>query len=431
MSKSLNTLGMVSNIGAQLTDSEFKTLALAIKSNADNRDKGKRAGTTIEANGVWMKFEEHTFGRQLNKVNLFGDYEYIFTKSQEVEVEPIHRDFDERAIDKVIGILDTKVTEVLIAMNDKERAEEMLISEEVAMKVDINRFRYIFRAFEVIGSKLLGIKKTIRKNGVGLSETSITFEFSHNNMKIWKLELPFVTKNGRFEKNGSEYVFNYIPKNYLEYALGEDDVLELLHPYTYLAERLLVAYKDRAGVDVLYEQQMLDNMLMFTNKEGRVKRFQEKIANILNNAKENYWEEKTDSPIMWIDKLTSDYGKMMKENSIGIFTSYDDMIKIANKNGGNFIVRGLDLLTGSTSEPAKRVKLAVGYKLDYTADYRIIVVPKEDNVSALATMFSAYKFENVGTLRTSSKRDNSCTVGSTYQLTKPQNYNKRVKLSYK
>lgn len=433
MSNKLNTLGLTSNIGVQLTDSEFKTLALAIWMNSQNKNKSKRAGTTTEANATYLAFKETTIGKQLNKVELYGDYKYAYEKASQTTLDILSLPVSIDTIDNVISTLNANVSDVKSLVNDKERAEQMVIVNEKNLNVDLEKYRYIFRMLNSYDCELIGAKKTKRANGKGDTEVSITFEFSHKGMNLWKLELPMVSKAGKFVRNGSEYIVNLMPTNLEAYAMGEEDVLVLKHAYTYMIEQILTVYTENtADEGVLchyYSKEVFENMINFVGKDGRIRALQNKVVKMLNNAKDNYTAEKTNSPIMWVDKHTSDFGRVLSENTVGVFADYNLMMKVSKKFG-QFVIPGLDLLTGSTSEPAKRCRIAVGYKIGYVG-HKMCVLPKEDNLSELATIFSDYKFMNPGTLRTSSKRDNSCTLVSTYNLVNPQTRIKRVTLSVK
>ncbi|MGL6101399.1 MAG: hypothetical protein ACRC0G_17505, partial [Fusobacteriaceae bacterium] len=76
-----------------------------------------------------------------------------------------------------------------------------------------------------------------------------------------------------------------------------------------------------------------------------------------------------------------------------------------------------------------RCKVAVGYQISYVNN-KLCVVPKSENLHEFTKIFSEYKFSNPGTLRTSSKRDNSCTITATSNLVTPQKYVKRVTISF-
>ncbi|MGL5964194.1 MAG: hypothetical protein ACRCZ2_07365, partial [Fusobacteriaceae bacterium] len=163
--------------------------------------------------------------------------------------------------------------------------------------------------------------------------------------------------------------------------------------------------------------------------DGTVRTLQNNLSKVLNNAERDYIMNNDNSPIMWIDKHASDYSKHLNSQMVGIFMDYDTMIEVSNLNNGMLFVKGLDLLTGSTSEPAKRCKVAVGYEMSYVNN-KLCVTKKSENLHELSEIFSEYKFSNAGTLRTSSKRDNSCTVTATSNLVTPQKYVKRVTISF-
>lgn len=423
----LNTLGLNSLIGAQFTDSEFETLVDIIYLNSKNKEVSKRAKSTIESNKVWQHFQTTGLGKQLTKTELYGDYKDIYLKAYETEFKPTNSiDLEvQNGIVKMEQILAENSTNIKEFEANRVSAEEMKLVADIKIEDKGNgtysKYKRAFRAFENYGSVLIGIYRTIRRNGNGYEEKTFTFEFAHKGAKAWRLELPAINPQGRFIKNNSEYIFMFMPKNLENYSKGVDDYLELSHPFEYISEKLLEVYVDpETGLPQYLAQDFFDKRVEYTNKNGRIKKFQDKLNRILMNAKEHYWDERDDSPIVWIDKNSSTLAKSMFENNVAIFAKYDMLVE-------NGLIKGLDLLTGSTSTPAKRCKIANGWEMKYI-NQKLVVAPKE-NISELSNYLTDYKFSNPGTFRTSSKRDNSCTVRSTYNLVNPQTYNKRVKIS--
>ncbi|MGL6100326.1 MAG: hypothetical protein ACRC0G_11965, partial [Fusobacteriaceae bacterium] len=92
MSKNLlNTLGLTSDLGVQLTDSEVSTLSKIISESSKNKNISKRAGTTLEPSAVSTQFKPTAKGPQLKPVELFGDYAFMYNKAMETEFTPVVR----------------------------------------------------------------------------------------------------------------------------------------------------------------------------------------------------------------------------------------------------------------------------------------------------------------------------------------------------
>lgn len=425
----LNTLGLTSAIGEQINDREFEAMVDIIWFNSKNKNVGKRAGTTVEPNQIHQAFETNGLGKQLKKIEIYGDYRDIFETAYNTEFYPtkdISEDIDLNSLTRVSALIEKNLADIKSKMHNKVLDDIMHIVGETKIQdpAQYDKFRSVFKILETYGSTLIGIYKTIRANGKGRRETMFTFEFNHKNQKAWKLELPAINKNGKFVNNGENYYFMFMPVNLNEYVLGKDDLLEIKHPFSYIIEKLLEVYVDpNTMLPVLLEQQYFDKRIEYTNKFGRINKFQEKLNKILINEKEHYWDERRESPIVWVDRNLSDFAVAMYEKNIAVFAEYDMLEQCG-------IIKGLDLLTGSTSTPAKRVKVAQGWDIQ-TINNKMLIVPKHENVTEVESIFTNYKLLYAGTLRTSSKRDNSTTIRSTYNLTKPQKHIKRVTVSSK
>lgn len=425
----LNTLGLNTSIGEQLTDVEFETLVDLAFYNAKNSRMVKRASTTTESNTSWKLFETNGLGKQLKKIELYGDYENIFRTANEFDFKPVNAvdlNTNENNLGAVRLALASNIDKIKSKLSDINADEVMHIVGETKINQAsaLERYRAVFRLLESYGSTLIAIYRTKRRNGLGREEDNFTFEFNHKNQKAWRLELPKINPKGYFQQNGEDYFFMLIPANLEDYATGKDDLLELVHPYSYIVNKLIEVYVDfETGLPVMLRGDVFDKRVEFTDRHGRQQNFQKKLNDILSNRKENYWDERTDSPIVWVDKNLSAFAKTMYEENIAIFASYELLTKVG-------VIKGLDLLTGSTSTPAKRVKVAQGYKIA-NINNKLLVVPKSDDVTMIESIYTDYKLMYPGTLKTSAKRDNSCTIRSSYSLTKPQSYVKRVTVSSK
>lgn len=429
MKNTLNTLGLNTSIGEQLNDREFETLVDLAFYNAKNKNNAKRSSTTTEANASWKLFDTNGLGKQLKKIELFGDYENIFRTANEFDFKPVNAidlNANENNLGAVRLALASNMDKIKSKLSDINADEVMHIvgEQKINQASALERYRIVFRLLETYGSTLIAIYRTKRRNGNGREEDNITFEFNHQNKKAWRLELPKINPKGYFKQNGEDYYFMFLPANLKEYATGEEDMLELIHPYSYMVNKMLEVYVDfESGLPVMINGEVFSKRIEFTDKHGRQQNFQKKINSILTNRKENYWDERSDSPIVWVDKNLSDFAKAMYEENVAIFADYDLLTKVGT-------IKGVDLLTGSTSTPAKRVKVAQGYKIG-VVNNKMFVLPKSEDVTLIESIYTDYKLMYAGTLKTSAKRDNSCTIRSSYALTKPQGYVKKVTVSSK
>ncbi|MGL5714371.1 MAG: hypothetical protein ACRCYT_04800 [Cetobacterium sp.] len=427
-----NTLGCVSDLGSRLTNSEINTLSEIIHYASKNSAVARRAGTTTDPSLVRDKFVKSIVGYQMKPVALFGDYKYMYERANETVLKISNPKIIESNLNNVILKLDKEISKVSVASANKEKSEEMNIVSNEALNVNFARFESFFRILNNYNCIFKCARKLTRKNILGYSEASVAFDFAYDNRIVFNIELPLVNTDGRFTRNGNEYIVNLMAENFFDYAMGTDDTLVLTHPYEYLIEALLTRSTDDGGLKSFYTPDVFGKMIESSayNKDKSIKSIQSKLSKILMNAELDYHNDRnTNSPIMWVDKHFSDYSKHLNKQMIGVFADYNTMIAVSNQNG-TFTVPGLDLLTGSTSEPAKRCNIAVGYKINYINN-KLCVVKKAENLHELSQIFSEYKFSNPGTLRTSAKRDNSCTVTSTYNLVTPQTYKKRVRVEFK
>ncbi|MGL6098567.1 MAG: hypothetical protein ACRC0G_02965 [Fusobacteriaceae bacterium] len=431
MTKILNNMGCTSDLGSQLTNSEIGTLAQILSASSKNKMVAKRAGTTIEPSAVRTQFKATSEGNQLNPVELFGDYKEMYLQAENSVFTPAVRTSAENVLDSAISTLNVNSSDVIAKAKLTEDANKLEIVKTVRASVETDRVREQFKLMlSLYDCEFVSLDKVLKSNKDRTkTEVSFAFNFSFNNMSFFTIELPVINKNGRFTRNGNEYLYTLLAKNLKKYALGTDEFLELVQAYTYLIEQMLTVYVDK-GVKNYYDASIFANMCKNVRRDGTIKALQNNLDKVLNNAERDYINNKEDlSPVMWVDKYASNYSKHLNSQMIGLDMEYDLMIEVSNLNNGLLTVKGLDLLTGSTSEPAKRCKIAIGYEISYI-NHRMFVTKKSENLHELSEIFSEYKFSNVGTLRTSSKRDNSCTVSSTSNFVNPQKYVKRVSISF-
>lgn len=289
-----------------------------------------------------------------------------------------------------------------------ESAEDKLISTKTVSSAQMEMFKSEFESavaeynLEVKSMKLLA----------RISGTKLLVKFSSNEEACsFSMELPFIDKNLWCKVSGNLYSMAYMPLNLNEYVLGAENLM-LVHPYQFLIKKGLMSKANKP-----YDKDFFLGM-MKKSQGGIIKAVQVNIARTLRNAKEYSWSEVNKTPIMWVDDSKSELGKFLLENNIQLDFNYNELL-------GAHGMKGIDIITGSTSAPGKRCKVAKNYYIRKNNGVFELV----KNEKATEDIFD---FSNVikSTIypcftKTSAKRDNSATIKDTNDLLYPSQYKKR------
>lgn len=404
-----------------LSIEEKKLLAEAVLFNQSQRDISKRASQTKDAKDTWKAFYNNEIeGRKiLTPISLSDEWFNIYTKASNTVKEDInivgHR---VKTLENVINRINANLVTISNEVNKKEE-----ISFKLTKQINLKNKELFFNYFKFLSlyeTKAIDIIVNLyegEKTGEKIQEKRVCITFATRNTFLWKVEFPFVDKNGFFTLNGSEFIFMYTPKNLEEYLTGEAEELILVHPFEKLCREMCIAYRDKNGMEVL-----LDKKFFFQRVEkcgGKISQgFQKAVNKFVTNAKDFYWEKNSTSPIVWFDRFNGEMSRHCFTNNILLDMGYEDVIKYGK-------VKGLDLLTGSTSTPAKRVQLASNYAIAKN-DQGECVVKKVRDLGDLADYLSADKTAYVFYNRTSGKRQNSATIKDSCNLVNPANMIKRA-----
>lgn len=400
---------------------EIMTIAEMIKEERNNKNYNK-AGQTRNISEVWRNYKKTSIGRLHNEMVLKGELEEIYNKAFYTPIEPKEKatcsiSSIKEIVDRVLT--DNRIIELKNVFNGF--SEDTTLKEQKVKDVKpetLNDFKPFFdRVFKAYGSEVIAMKFVYRANE-NYAETTLRVVFNHKNTKIWNLEFPFINKDMFFISNDNMYAFMYTIENLDKIISGKEKTLKFEHPYTWLSKQVLKAYTED-GVLNLYSQDIFDRIVNSTRNEN-VYKFQTKIAKALKNSKDNPWEESQTTPIVWFDKTSSAVSKFSFTRNVLIDSCYADLVRIG-------LIQGLDLLTGSTSTPAKRVKPASCWdivrhgselKLERIKDSTTVI---EDYAGEFKCSFPAF-------VKTSAKRDNSCTIKDTVDFITPQVYERKFRI---
>lgn len=235
------------------------------------------------------------------------------------------------------------------------------------------------------------------------------------------VKLPYIDASGFFSNNGSRYVGMYSLdfQQKAKILKGDYKDIELIHPYKYIAKQLRVERINYDGTEELYSPEKFDTLVRNGGMGFKVK---SKIVNILRHVKEFAWQEDQGTPIIWVDKFSSDMAFEALRSNIFLNFSYEDLVKC------NSTIAGMDLLTGSTAAPGKRVQLAHNWKVSLKKGGKCVLVRKQSAIDdILADHVCSYNMFQPALIKTSAKRQNASTVKATYNLVSPQQYKRHFK----
>ena len=404
-----------------LSKEEKELLAKAIKLHSLNRIFNKRGAQTTQEENVWKLIDQEINGfKMLSPIMLGKEQIKIYKEALKTPVvdeiwyqlaqkQEEQQQEDDLPINKAFASLMQRKAKILLDNKDQEDKWERGTEE----KKEDSKWLNFFKFFERYGSKPVGVSSvTYTRKEDGYQENRLIVKFLHRGVKVWCLETPRINDKGFFSFEGTLYSYQYKVKNLKEYLLGKDDQLELLHPYQTLCYDLLKVYTDKDGVDHMYKEEYFENSIQYIRADGTLNKFNKGLRKLLRNSKEYIWEDKKLSPIIWIDRDKSAVSQYSFANMIMLDYQYESMVD-------NGLIKGLDLLTGSTSMPGKRVKVAANFEIKVDAENTKVFVKKVRDLGEEADYVCVDKLAYPCFALTSSKRQNSATMKDSNSLTVP------------
>lgn len=397
---------------------EKELIAEAIFTQRKEKEYSK-AFQTKNKSDVWQNYESTSLGKVHKKVLLLGTIEDIYRKAYDTKIIGTDKEIVVNANIKSIAkelsnanrTLELK--NVFYNYNNDKTLKEIRV-KTISKELFDSYSQFFNKAFDSYGSVVSKIQ-IVNKANKEYQETSLRVIFTHKNTKIWSIDYPFINKDCFFISGNNYYAFMFTIENMKDIIAGETKQLKLEHPYTWLSKQLLKAYS-LDGEEVLYTEDMFDKIIFGSRRENNYK-LQMKLVSALRNAKDNPWEEKNATPVVWFDKFSSAISKFSYTRNILIDSCYADLVKIG-------LIQGLDLLTGSTSTPAKRVKPASCWDIKrHGAD--LVLERVKDHTSIIEDYAGEFKCSFPAFVKTSAKRDNSCTIKDTVDFIEPQQYQRR------
>lgn len=421
---------------------EVVTLAAIMSYKAKNLGGMKLKGGQFEQpsksyKGFDREIKEMTYKKN---VALIGHTNYIYSRAWEEaeELEPTNElDFDLENLENIINTIQDSVLEQLVELKDKNAWQHQPKKDGKTTDFEeggkFSAFRGIFNCFKHYGFEVFSIytkvyyklengePKVVKDNkgkDVYVVEKTLKVAWRDNFGNIFSVEFPFIDVNGFFTNNESKYVgMASIDENQKAKILkGDDKNIELVHCYQYICKQLKVRKVNYDGKEELYDSKYFNDRVA----AGRMSfMMQSKLKQILRHAKEMAWQEDEGTPIVWIDKYLSDMSLEQYKRNVFLNLSYEELVKCKSS------ITGLDLLTGSTAEPGKRVQLAANWKTTIK-DGKMYLVRKANAInSKLADHVCAYNMSIPALAKSSAKRQNASTIKSTYQLVNPQTYERK------
>lgn len=401
----------------ELRKYEIELIAMAIDKQKQEKDYNK-GFQNRDKREVWKNYSKTSLGRIHNKVMLKGVTEDIYKKAFETPIETKEKEvLVTSSISEVAKQLSSsdrvlELKNVFYNFNNDKSLKEVSV-KPLSEKLFADYSQFFDKVFVPYGSKTSKIEIINRANK-DYSESTLRVIFIHRGNKIWNVEFPFINKDGFFSTGNNIYAFMFTIENMKEIIQGEKK-LKLEHPYVWLSKQLLKAYSIDGEVQ-LYTEEIFDRII-FNSRRENVYKLQLKLMNALRNTKENPWDETKATPIVWFDKHSSSISKYSYTRNILIDSCYSDLVKIG-------LIEGLDLLTGSTSTPAKRVKPAACWDI-IRHGAELILERVKDNTSIIEDYAGEFKCSFPAFVKTSAKRDNSCTIKDTVDFTNPQEYQRK------
>ena len=325
--------------------------------------------------------------------------DFDMAKETEFKYSPVEMTEEE------MELLKGELAEDTLGEDDKDK----LLSRKAVSKAQVDMFKSEFEM--AVSEYNLEVEEMTLLQRV--SGTKLLVKFSSNEeLCSFSMELPFIDKVLSCRVNGNLYSMAYMPLNLIEYANGTDEVLKLVHPYQFLIKQGLMTSAKKS-----YSKDFFIGM-MKRSQGGLIKAVQANITRTLRNAKEYSWSEVNKTPIMWVDSNKSEVGKFLLENNIQLDLSYAELVSVHG-------IKGIDIITGSTSAPGKRCKVAKNYYIRKNAGVFEMVRNEKstEDVFDVANIIKTTIYPCF--VKTSAKRDNSATIKDTCDLVMPFTYKKR------
>lgn len=322
-----------------LTKKEIEVLTKIICIN----EKANRGGTTRkEAKTLFV-----SGSRIIEPIELNSKWEKMLEGG---EIQPTKKSEENFSLKPFEFKLDINAPKIIIKALNPEQELKLI---EKANKTKI--VSYGFKAFEA-GVVIEDSNKSIF---IGFKDKHVSF----------RVKLPIINSKGIGVIKNSKYSFSYV--------MNEKGLVD---PYTQILNFLV----SNGGEDV--------------SKEGFSKRVlcDKNNFSYFFNKMVKVFIQQEDSPVVLIP-VTSKKSIKYYENNIFVNYQYDELVTKCKEK-----IKGLDLLTGSTSEPGKRVRLADNYIIE---DCKIKKV-KEGEPGDYLTEEKLISWQ----FMTSPKRQNSCTI---------------------
>lgn len=436
-----------------LGEKEVVVLAKVMNYKAKQLGGLKLKGGQFEQPSKSYKGFERTVKEMTYKTNvsLIGSTNYIYNKAWNITeaLNPANKlDYYLENIENVINAIRTDVLDRVVDIKDKNKWEYKPTKSEENGTDNYRlfekdggengkpgkyyEFRKLFDCFKHYGFEVVHVSiKTYYKiengklatvkdaEGKEKSVTEKTLRVTWKNMNgAFSIEFPFIDVNGFFFNEGSAYIgmASISEEQKAKILKGDDKNIELLHCYQYICKQLKVRKVNYDGKEEFYDSTYFNNRVA----EGKIEYvLKNKLKQILRHAKEMAWQEDAGTPIVWIDKYLSDMALEQYKRNVFLNFSYEELVKCKSS------ITGLDLLTGSTAEPGKRVQLASNWKTTIK-DGKMYLVRKKNAINnKLADHVCAYNMSIPALAKSSAKRQNASTIKSTYQLVNPQTYERK------
>lgn len=247
--------------------------------------------------------------------------------------------------------------------------------------------------------------KAIKKQG----DKVLAVLFQYNNSKEFIIEFPFINKDLYFYRNGNKYAAMLTISNKLELLAKTTKELKLLHPYAWLSKKLIEAWSEADGTVKEYDKKVFYGIIERVKSKDKIcHTFNRKLAKILNNIKKFSWQKEDNespTPIIYVEKGNSSVGTYSFSKNILFDFTYNECVEIGN-------IPGVDFLTGSTSTPAKRCKIAYGWHV-VGSGANIKLERKPGFSEGICDYVSELKISYPAFVKTSAKRDNCATAKDT------------------
>lgn len=422
------------NMKHLLGEKEVEALAnMMVYKTKNLRGFKLKGGQFEQPNKSYKGFDRTVKAKTYKKnINLIGTTNYIYNRAWNVTkaLEPANKlDYYLENIERVISTIRPDVLERIVDLKDKNEWKHIAKMDTNLTGNTYENYRDLFNQFKQYGFEVINIcirtyqkqengewKKIINKNGKEEIVCERTLYVRYKGFSgSYGIEFPFVDKYGFFTNEGSSYVgmASISEDQKAKILKGNDKNIELIHFYQYLCKQLKVRRVNYDGIEEYYDSTYFNNRVAAGKIEYTLKT---KLKQILRHAKEMSWQEDAGTPIVWIDKYLSDMALEQYKNNVFLNFSYDDLVKCKSS------ITGLDLLTGSTSEPGKRVQLAANWKLNVEKGKLLLVRKTKANYGILGDYVCSYNLSIPSLAKTSAKRQNASTIKSTYQLIAPQTY---------